>query len=224
MSAGARNERFGSMGMQSYSLDAFRQLVQGLSCYLASSPSSAFKDINHRLIIKAMENYTSQSSEWDKYAHKNEKQCFTRNLVDPGNGRHNLLILVWSPGKESPIHDHAGSHCIMKMLQGSLRETRYDWPDSNLVNGGHRSPLQPKKETVLSRDDVTYITDSHGLHKISNPDPTEYAVSLHLYAPPNAAREGCQVFDEYTGEATHIVRYDLFSEMGRINEPKKTSR
>lgn len=82
------------MGMQSYSLDAFRQLVQGLSCYLASLPSSAFKDINYRLIIKAMENYTSQSSEWEKYAHKNEKQCFTRNLVDPGNGRHNLVCRV----------------------------------------------------------------------------------------------------------------------------------
>ena len=94
MSAGARNERFGSMGTQGHSLDAFQQLVQGLSCYLASSPSSAFKDINHRLIIKAMENYTSQSSEWDKYAHKNEKQSFTRNLVDPGNGKHNLVCRV----------------------------------------------------------------------------------------------------------------------------------
>ena len=23
------------------------------------------------------------------------------------------LILVWTPGKESPVHDHAGSHCVM---------------------------------------------------------------------------------------------------------------
>jgi hypothetical protein len=43
-----------------------------------------------------------------------------------------------------------------------------------------------------------------------------------VYAPPNAAREGCQVFDEHTGEATHVVRYDLFSEMGRINDPHKS--
>ena len=25
------------------------------------------------------------------------------------------LILVWTPGKESPIHDHAGSRCVMKV-------------------------------------------------------------------------------------------------------------
>ena len=25
------------------------------------------------------------------------------------------LVLVWTPGKGSPIHDHASSHCIMKV-------------------------------------------------------------------------------------------------------------
>jgi len=30
------------------------------------------------------------------------------------------LILVWTPGKESPIHDHAGSHCIMKVWVARL--------------------------------------------------------------------------------------------------------
>ena len=145
------------------------------------------------------------------------------------------------------------------MLEGSLRETQYDWPDSNLVNGGHRSPLRPKKETVISRDDVTYITDSVSVpqsrqHTRYADDwrstaytksriPIQQSMLCHcivsflpyrriqnqaksskVYAPPNAAREGCQVFDEHTGEATHVVRYDLFSEMGRINDPKKTSR
>jgi cysteine dioxygenase len=86
------------------------------------------------------------------------------------------LILVWTPGKESPIHDHVGSHCIMKvqiltnvetnvlssgqMLQGSLRETQYDWPDRKAVEEGHLSPLRPRKESILFRDEVTYISDS----------------------------------------------------------------
>lgn len=34
------------------------------------------------------------------------------------------LLLVWSPGAESVIHDHADSHCIMKVHDRSLiRET-----------------------------------------------------------------------------------------------------
>ena len=36
-----------------------------------------------------------------------------------------------------------------------------------------------------------------------------------VYAPPNAAKEGCQVFDEETGKARHVVQYDLYSEMGQ---------
>jgi hypothetical protein len=27
----------------------------------------------------------------------------------------NQLILVWSPGKSSAIHDHANAHCVMKV-------------------------------------------------------------------------------------------------------------
>ena len=28
-------------------------------------------------------------------------------------GVFNLLLLVWTPGKQSPIHDHVNSHCVM---------------------------------------------------------------------------------------------------------------
>lgn len=49
-------------------------------------------------------------------------------MVDAGNGKFNLMILCWGPGHGSAIHDHADSHCLMKMLDGKLSEVRYDWP------------------------------------------------------------------------------------------------
>ena len=69
------------------------------------------------------------------------------------------LILVWTPGKESPVHDHTGSHCVMKVLQGSLKETLYKWPEFQ-VTEGQRSPLQAQGSTLLSQNDVTYISDN----------------------------------------------------------------
>lgn len=42
-----------------------------------------------------------------------------------------------------------------------------------------------------------------------------------VYAPPNAAKHGCQVFDEKTGKATHVIQYDLFSEMGVKKDSKR---
>ena len=73
---------------------------------------------------------------------------------------------------------HANAHCIMKILKGSLRETRFFWPTVHL-NNAQEVPLVVEKETTYRKDQVTYMSDKLGLHKISNPDSTEYAVSLH---------------------------------------------
>lgn len=53
---------------------------------------------------------------------------YTRNLVDAGNDRFNLMILCWNEGQSSAIHDHADSHCFMKVLKGGLTEVKYSWP------------------------------------------------------------------------------------------------
>lgn len=41
------------------------------------------------------------------------------------------MIICWGEGHGSAIHDHADSHCFMKMLQGELREIRYAWPKND---------------------------------------------------------------------------------------------
>jgi len=67
----------------------------------------------------------------------------------------------------------------MKVLKGRLKETLYDWPDKVELNKGLDSPPKIKQEKVYTEDQVTYMSDKLGLHKVSNPDPTEVAVSLH---------------------------------------------
>ncbi|KAI9870620.1 MAG: Cysteine dioxygenase, partial [Pleopsidium flavum] len=170
------------MGLSSYSpkaSDSFHQLIQKLSAILGPSSGLDSADVNPLDLQKLMEAYISSSSEWSKYAWSDLSRAYTRNLVDRGNGKSNLLILVWTPGKGSPIHDHADAHCVMKVLKGSLMETLYNWPDRNVVNDGRPSPLNVKKETVYTENEVTYMSDNLGLHKISNPDPENIAVSLH---------------------------------------------
>lgn len=88
----------------------------------------------------------------------------------------NQLVLVWTPGKGSPIHDHADAHCLMKVLKGTLRETRYQHPA--------KAGVGPEviKTTTYKENEVTYMADELGLHRIANPDPGEIAVSLHREA------------------------------------------
>jgi hypothetical protein len=75
------------------------------------------------------------------------------------------------------IHDHADAHCLMKILKGSLKETRFNFPKNSAT------PPESIKETVYSENQVTYMSDELGLHKISNPDPENVAVSLHREFP-----------------------------------------
>ncbi|KAI4846147.1 putative cysteine dioxygenase Cdo1 [Aureobasidium sp. EXF-8845] len=181
--------------------DPFGQLVREIRQYLGPSSGidSAHVDPDH---IKAlMAKYTSNSKHWERYARADKSRGYTRNIVDNVNGKANLILIVWNPGKGSLIHDHADAHCIMKILKGNLTETIYHKPESGDTSV---HPLQVKKETVYNPDEITYISDQIGLHRVFNPNPIEPAMSLHLYTPPNAAEFGFHVYDERTSKSSFV--------------------
>jgi len=164
-------------------LDRFHSLVRELNRILGPSSSTDSSDADVNDLMQAMRDYTSLEQDWAAYAHADRSRNYTRNFVDHGNGKANLLILVWSPGKGSLVHDHAGAHCIMKMLKGSLEETQYEMPSAAGV------PLKVTKDVVYQTDEVTYISDDIALHKIQNKSKDQVAVSLHLYTPPWAEKK-----------------------------------
>ncbi|XP_038217650.1 cysteine dioxygenase type 1 [Zerene cesonia] len=238
--------------------------------------------VNIQDVQKLMLSYKSDPKDWRKYA-KYDRFRYTRNLVDAGNGAFNIMVLCWGPGHASAIHDHADSHCFMKLLSGNLDEVRYDWPEnvqpevvkklkrkptrrccsesedltddmrrmgakcpngncnSNVTNdtdirqndggqfdscqngngdvdgsqnGGNIGKpnceytdgydIESMKETGRTRlevNDVCYINDALGLHRMENPSHVDGAVSLHLYCPPF---DSCRVFDARTGKPTEV--------------------
>ena len=88
---------------------------------------------------------------------------YTRNLVDEGNGKFNLMILCWGEGHGTAIHDHANAHCFMKVLQGTLTEVQFTWPDAKKVahnpntNGNDQKVLEEKSRAQLELNEVAYI-------------------------------------------------------------------
>jgi cysteine dioxygenase len=108
------------------------------------------KQVNIERIQKIMANYRSCEEDWLKYA-MFDKYRYTRNLIDDGNGKFNLLLLAWSEQQHSAIHDHSGSHCIMKLLDGELEELQYSIVDED--NG----PMELIRMSIYERDQVTYI-------------------------------------------------------------------
>lgn len=136
-------------------------------------------------------------------------------------------MLVWSPGKGSPIHDHGNAHCLMKVLRGGLTETRFAFPEE------HAGEEQMKviSEKTYKENAVTYMADELGLHRVTNKG-SDFAVSLHrklrslrtlvlrltsaVYTPPNVAKGGCHIFDEKTGRSSHVASCHYYSSYGRL--------
>ncbi|KAK7788603.1 hypothetical protein R5R35_014748 [Gryllus longicercus] len=143
--------------------------------------------------------------DWKPFA-KFDRYRYTRNLVDEGDGRYNLMLLCWAEGHGSAIHDHAGAHCVMRILAGSLCEVRFAWPSEHAaaLPPEEGEPLQELSKCTLENGDVCYINDSQGLHRVENPSHSERAVSLHLYCPPFGA---CGVFNQRTGHrsTSHVT-------------------
>ncbi|KIX02007.1 uncharacterized protein Z518_07946 [Rhinocladiella mackenziei CBS 650.93] len=201
--------------------DEFHRLVRALSDVLGPSSGIDSADVDENDLIRLMEEYISDENQWHQYAFADPSRNYTRNLVDEGNGKSNLLVVVWNPGRCSPIHDHANAHCVMKILKGNLRETLYSMPPCSSEQTGSSGSLTPPqivKETTYFENQVTYISDKIGLHKISNPSPDEAAVSLHLYTPPHAANFGFNLFCEKTGKQTHIKQAGFYSDRGKLVE------
>uniref|UniRef100_A0A1I8IHS6 Cysteine dioxygenase n=1 Tax=Macrostomum lignano TaxID=282301 RepID=A0A1I8IHS6_9PLAT len=146
--------------------------------------------VNVDYVHALMESYKSNPADWRAYA-KFDPHRYTRNLVSEGNGKYNMMLLCWNEGQGSSIHDHANSHCFMKVLQGSLIETQYYWPAKK------GQPMKRKQTTELMLDQCAYIDDTIGLHRVENPSHVDSAITLHLYIPPYSE---CHCFDENTGK------------------------
>ena len=66
-------------------------LVQSLAETLGPSSGIDSDDVDAKELQQLMEAYTSEESEWAKYFFPSPHVPYTRNLVDKGNGKSNLV-------------------------------------------------------------------------------------------------------------------------------------
>ncbi|CAK7903826.1 cysteine dioxygenase Cdg1p [[Candida] anglica] len=188
----------------------FGELIQKLKDILGPNKGISSEDVDIEKVKQVMEEYESDESEWGQFALHDDSRNYSRNGIVDINGNANLLILVWSPGKSSAIHDHANAHCCMKILKGELCESLYNVPDHE------GDELQPKRVTPLKENVVGYISDDIGLHKISNNLTDRVSVSLHLYTPPYASMFGCSMYEAKNGKKHHVEMSKYYSWQGEI--------
>jgi cysteine dioxygenase len=114
---------------------------------------------------------------------------YTRNCIIE-NDEFELILICWEKGQITPIHDHGGEECWVKVVQGELKETIYKMDGAGELN--------KVKSSNLKAGDVSYMIDFMGCHCLGNLTG-DRCMSLHLYAKPI---RNCQLFDERTKKFT----------------------
>jgi DMSO/TMAO reductase YedYZ molybdopterin-dependent catalytic subunit len=102
-------------------------------------------------------------------------QAYRRNLVRAGDW-YNVWVMCWKNGQRSPIHDHPNSACVVRVLRGTLTETRFVFAPNDDVKAVDSRDLESGGICATHDDD---------LHQVSNlqADSADL-VTLHVYVPP----------------------------------------
>jgi cysteine dioxygenase len=100
---------------------------------------------------------------------------YVRNLVHAGPA-YQALVLCWRSGQRSPIHNHRGSNCGVRVLRGIATETVFaKAPNGMPYAVGSRD---------LSAGHVCASADAD-MHQMSNLQASGTdLVTLHVYSPP----------------------------------------
>jgi cysteine dioxygenase len=103
------------------------------------------------------------------------EKTYARNLVRMSDW-YSVLVLCWKNGQRSPIHDHVGSSCGVKVLRGMATETLFEIAPNGAVKATFSRDLSEGHHTA---------SEDHDIHQISNLQAGDLdLVTLHIYSPP----------------------------------------
>lgn len=127
------------------------------------------------------------------------RRRYARTLIHRSDA-FELLLLSWSPGSASPIHDHDGQDCWFVPLAGA-----FDLHDYAILDERDRQArLTPLRSRRLRDGDLDRRDQYESVHSVTPATPL--ALSLHLYARPI---DRCRVFDLERGSwSWRLLGYD----------------
>jgi len=124
---------------------------------------------------------------------------YGRHLLyaDPA-GRFEIVIMTWSPGQRTPVHDHSGIWCVEGVAEGTIEVTRFDLEEP----AGTDSVRMVELERIQAGlGQCGALIPPVEYHRIANPYGS-LAITIHVYG---GRMKSCRVFEE-RGDSTYSVR------------------
>jgi len=138
------------------------------------------------------------------------RDCYRRNRIHTGPA-YEALLLCWAPGQRSPIHDHHGSACALRVIEGVATETQFEFSPCGLI--------YPTQTARLAAGAVTasYDTDIHQMGNLQSGRTN--LVTLHIYSPPLRRMGRYYLGDSVLGEGDEALRARVMQRAARRRPP-----
>jgi len=149
------------------------QIHRGLS-WLVGELDSRDEVLDEVTALRLLREADMSPAEVAPYVEQREEAYSRRCVVR--RETYELLVLTWAPSQGSVAHDHSGSLCGLKVVQGRLSEQLFE-----------QGPDGQVRKTTATRLGAEQILVDPGVvvHALGNDsDSGELLVTVHIYSPP----------------------------------------
>jgi len=164
------------------------------------------------------ETLLNKSTEFNKDK-PNELETYLRITLGENDGESPgipYVLEVWPVGHYSPIHSHAASHAIVRVLHGSINVNLYPFLCAE------KDGIAPFGNADFDKDDITWITPTlNQIHQLKNLDTNkDTCITIQCYMYDEANESHYDYFD-YIDEDGKKQQYEPDSDMGFVEFKEK---
>lgn len=148
--------------------DAWRELFVMLDRLQTPGALDRAELVAHLMALEADECWIAEAAHFSP-------RGYARNLLR-GSDCYEAYLMCWLSGQQSPVHDHAGSLCGVRVLIGTVTERRFE----RARCGGMRAAT-----TVNFDAGCVCVSEDSDTHQIVNCQKRSCdLMTLHVYSPP----------------------------------------
>lgn len=119
----------------------------------------------------------SGSLKLDGRFYRTKPDGYARRLLHRDDaGRYTVVVMTWSPGQSTPVHDHGGIWCIDGVVEGEVEVTQYELIEA--CDAAHR--FEHRGAVRAGIGCTGSLIPPHEYHRMANPT-SEPAITIHIY-------------------------------------------
>ena len=124
-------------------------------------------------VREALERLEVSYNDIIEYVHFDSKLYGRTPLIEEDS--FSIFVMTWLPGQLTPIHDHRGSACAVRVVRGTCSEIEFERAACGSI--------VPKRVSKAGVGSVLYSFDDD-IHQVGNLEALGELVTIHCYSPP----------------------------------------